>query len=252
MSNPTTHPPGTFCWIELATSDPLAAKTFYTQLFGWDVSETPISEDELYYIFKKNGADSAAMYKQREEERGAPPHWSSYVSVIDADAATEKAKSLGATVYAGPFDVMDHGRMSVIADPQGATFAVWQAKEHIGVGVRDEAGSLCWNELQARDVEVARTFYAALFGWKMKISPEYTELAAGDQPIGGIIASKSPPQVPSFWLPYFAVADCDASTAKAQSLGAAIYVPPTDIPNVGRFAVVADPQGAVFAFYQLT
>ena len=251
MPNVTSHSPGTFCWIELGTSDPGGAKTFYAQLFGWTVNETAMGEGESYYIFQKNGADAAAMYKQGKEQEGVPPNWLSYVSVSDADAATEKAQSLGATVLSGPFDVAEHGRMTMLIDPQGAAFAVWQAKSSIGVGVRDEAGTLCWNELQARNVEVARTFYAALFGWGMKVSPEYTELAAGDQAIGGIMTSQAPPEAPSNWMPYFAVDDCDASAGKAQSLGGAIYVPPMDIPNAGRFAVVADPQGAVFAIIRL-
>lgn len=251
MPNVTSHLPGTFCWIELGTSDPAGAKTFYTQLFGWTVNETPMGEGESYSIFQKNGADAAAMYKQGKEQEGVPPNWLSYVSVSDADAATEKAKSLGAAVLNGPFDVGDHGRMTMLLDPQGAAFAVWQPKSSIGIGVRDEAGTLCWNELQAREVEVARTFYAALFGWSMKVSPDYTELAAGDQAIGGIMTSQAPPEAPSYWAPYFAVSDCDASAAKATSLGAAICVPPMDIPNVGRFAVMADPQGALFNIIQL-
>lgn len=251
MPGVTSHPPGTFCWIELGTSDPGGAKTFYTRLFGWEVSETPMGEGEIYFIFKKSGADTAAMYAQGKEQQGIPPNWLSYVSVADAGATTEQAKALGGSVLSGPLDVWDFGRMTVLTDPQGAAFAVWQPKSHIGVGVRDEPGTFCWNELQARDVDAARKFYSALFGWRMKESPEYTELAAGDQAIGGILPSQAPPEVPSHWMPYFAVEDCDASAAKAQSLGGAIYVPPTDVPNVGRFAVVADPQGAVFAIIRL-
>ncbi|MEO8379573.1 MAG: VOC family protein [Acidobacteriota bacterium] len=249
MAHVTAHPPGTFCWIELATSDPGAAKDFYTRLFDWSVNQTPIGEGQLYSIFQKDGADVAAMYKQ--DQQGVPPNWASYIAVADADAATEQAKSLGATVMMGPFDVMEHGRMSVITDPQGATFAIWQPKTNIGVGIRDEPGSLCWNELQARDLDAARKFYTAFFGWTMKVSPEYTEFSAGGpQPIGGMLTSQAPPPVPSYWLPYFAVEQCDASVEKAQSLGAAVFLPPTDIPHTGRFAVLADPQGATFAFYQ--
>jgi len=251
MPNVTSHAPGTFCWIELATDDTGGAKTFYSRLFGWSVNEIPMGEAEVYFIFQKNGADAAAMYRQGKDQEGARPNWLSYVCVTDADAVTEKAKALGAGVLSGPFDVGEFGRMTVLMDPQGAAVAIWQPKSNIGVGIRDEAGSLCWNELQAREPEVARTFYSALFGWHMKISPEYTEISAGDQAIGGILTSQAPPEAPSHWMPYFAVDDCDASVETAQSLGAAIYVPPMDVPNVGRFAVVADPQGAMFAVIRL-
>jgi predicted enzyme related to lactoylglutathione lyase len=139
----------------------------------------------------------------------------------------------------------------VLKDPQGAAIAVWQAKSHIGLGIRDEPGALCWNELQARDEAAAKTFYTSMFGWTLKESEEYTELAAGDQPIGGIMPSQAPPHVPSYWLAYFAVEDCEGTAQLAQSLGGTIRLAPMDVPNVGKFSVITDPQGAVFAIIQL-
>lgn len=251
MPNVTSHPPGTFCWIELATSDAAAARAFYTSLFGWSVNETPMGEMGTYYIFQKNGADCAAMYQIGPQMAGMPPNWASYVSVADADAGTDKAKSLGAQVLNGPFDVFDFGRMTFLSDPQGAMFAIWQPKSHIGVQVRDEPNTLCWNELQVKDLDTARKFYTALFGWKLKETPDYTELSVGNNAIGGMMASQAPPEVPSYWMPYFAVDDCEASVARAQSNGGQVYAPPFDVPNVGRMAVLADPQGAVFAVIKL-
>jgi predicted enzyme related to lactoylglutathione lyase len=243
---------GTFCWIELATSDAAGARAFYTALFGWGVNEFPMGEMGNYYIFQKDGKDAAAMYQIGEQQKGMPPNWLSYVAVASADASTEKAKSLGGTVVQGPFDVYDMGRMTVLTDPQGATLAVWQTKSHAGVGVRNQNNTLCWNELQARDVDAAKKFYAPLFDWRLKESPEYTEFHIGENAIGGMLPSQAPPEVPSYWLPYFAVEDCDASAARAQSLGGRLVVPPMDVPNVGRFAVVFDPQGASFAIIKLT
>lgn len=251
MPNVTTHPPGAFCWIELMAADAAGARSFYSQLFDWTVNEIPMGEMGNYYIFQKNGADAAAMYQRMPDMATVPPFWMSYVAVEDADASTEKAKSLGAHVVNGPFDVFDNGRMTVLADPQGAAFAIWQAKSHPGVGVRDEANSLCWNELQVRDEAAAKKFYPALFPWKMKETPEYTEWHIGDQAVGGMTQSNAPEQVPSFWLPYFAVDDCDAAAAKAQSLGGQVFAPAFDVPNVGRMAVLGDPQGAHFAVIHL-
>jgi predicted enzyme related to lactoylglutathione lyase len=246
------HQPGTFCWIELATSDAPAARDFYTSLFDWTVNDVPMGEHGTYSLLQKGGRDAAALYQFGPEQQGVPPNWTSYVAVADADTTAAEATQLGAKICAGPFDVFDLGRMAVITDPQGATFAIWQAKNHAGVSVRDEANTLCWNELHVRDREVAKTFYATLFNWRLKETSDYVEFHLGEDAVGGMLPSPAPPEVPSYWLPYFSVEDCDAAVAKASSLGARTYHPPTDIPNVGRFAVLADPQGAAFAVVKLT
>jgi len=248
----TSHEPGAFCWIELATSDTAGAKSFYTSLFGWTVNEFPMGEQGTYSIFQKNGLDAAAMYKQDASQQGIPPNWMSYVNVTSADESAAKAKSLGATVMMEPFDVYDFGRMSVLADPQGAVFSLWQANKNIGVHIRDDNDTLSWNELQARDLDKARAFYTGLFGWSLKESPDYTEIHLGKRGIGGMMESKAPPGAPSFWLPYFLVENCDATVGKASASGGAVHVPGTDIPNVGRFAVLQDPQGAAFSIIQMS
>lgn len=250
------HAPGTFCWIELATTDGPAAKKFYTDLFGWEANDNPMGPDMVYTIFRINGKDVAASYQKGEEMAQVPTHWACYVCVSNADESAARAKSLGATIVQEPFDVMEHGRMAVIADPTGAHFCLWQPKQHQGVGIKNENNTLCWNELLTNDTEKAKDFYTKLFGWKSKTdtgSPfPYTEWINGEEHIGGMmqIQPDMGPMPPNWGL-YFAVDDCDAMVQKATSLGARPYVPPTDIPNVGRFSVLADPQGAVFNVIQL-
>lgn len=244
-----SHSFGSFCWIELATNDTAAARAFYTSLFGWDVHEMPMVETEVYTIFLKNGLDVAAMHGHTG---GAPPNWLSYIAVNDVDDFVEKARERGGSVVAPPMDVFDSGRMSVLTDNQGAVFAVWQARAHVGVRLRDEPDSLCWNELQARNLEAGKQFYPPLFGWRVKDSNDYVEWHLGENAVGGMLPTKAPPEVPAFWLPYFAVDDCDASAAKAQSLGGSMLVPPMDIEHVGRFSVLLDGQGAAFAIIKLT
>jgi len=241
----TKHDPGTFCYIELATPDRKGAAKFYESLFGWKMKETPLPDGSTYVQPQKNGRDVGGMY----ETKDAPPNWLSYIAVASADDAAAKAESLGGHLMMKPFDVMDLGRMALVVDPQGAPFAVWQPKANPGVGVRDESGTLCWNELATRDVEAARKFYASLFGWAPKVSPEYTEWHVGSKAIGGLMKA-SAPEIPPHWLVYFMVDDVDASTKKAKSLGARTYVEPMDIPKVGRFSVVADPHGASFALFK--
>jgi len=248
MPEMTSYPPGTFSWIELSTSDRQGAKSFYTQLFGWTVREMPVGEgpDDIYAIVQKDGKDIGGVFQKSDVH----PNWMSYVAVASADETADKAKSLGANVVAPPLDVMDLGRMAVFADPQGAFLAIWEAKKSIGATIYGETNTLCWNELMTTNAEGARKFYPELFGWTAKVSPEYTEWHVGERAVGGMI-EKLPPGAPPHWIPYFAVEKTDAIVDKVKSLGGQVYMPGTDIPNVGRFAVLADPQGADFAVIQL-
>ena len=134
MTEKTTYAPGTFCWPELTTTNQSAAESFYAALFGWTRKETPMGPDSHYTIFLKDGQDVAAAAQMDKDAvgRGIPPYWLSYVSTPSVDQSVEKAKSLGAKLVAGPFDVMEHGRMAVLKDPTGATFALWQAFQHPG------------------------------------------------------------------------------------------------------------------------
>jgi uncharacterized protein len=262
MQTITQHAPGTFCWPELATTNQDAAKAFYAPLFGWTFRDTPIGDAGVYTIFQLAGRDSAALYTMQPDmmKQGVPPHWGAYVAVASADAAAAKAKQLGATVVVEPFDVMEHGRMAVLQDPIGATFCVWEAKKHPGVGVMGEPGSLNWTQLNARQTGPAKAFYTQLFGWTSQDDPmpqgggDYTTLLLNGTPMGGIMPmpKEVPAQAPSHWLTYFGTRDVDGTVAMAASLGGKTMVPATDIPGMGRFAVLADPQGAVFALIHFT
>jgi predicted enzyme related to lactoylglutathione lyase len=179
------------------------------------------------------------------------------VTVPDADAAAKKVESLGGTVEAPPFDVMNHGRMAVIQDPTGAVFNLWQPKEHIGVKINNEPGALCWSELTTRQPKEAEAFYTGLLGWKIKHSgagtpAEYREFSVGDAPIGGIMETpkEMPANIPSYWMPYFQVADLDKALNTAKSSGGKLMIGPAPIPGNGRFAILLDPQGAMFAVFQ--
>ena len=252
----TTHAPGTFCWPELSTTDQAAAEKFYGTLFGWSVAKTEMGPDAHYTIFQLDGNPAAAAAKQDPEQKkmGIPPNWLSYVSTPDVDASIEKVKKLGGNIMAGPFDVMEHGRMAVATDPTGAVFALWQAKQHPGVGVLDENNSLVWTELYTDDAKKAGAFYQELFGWTGEDFPgnaNYTVLKRGDAMAGGMM-EKTPDMkdVPNHWTVYYGVADLDAAVAKIQSLGGKLMHGPMEVEGVGRMAFVTDPQGANFAVLQ--
>src|SRR5438105_2252253 len=251
MSVTTRHAPGTFCWPELATKDQNAAKRFYSDLFGWSSSDSPIGEGESYTIFQKNGKDTAALMQLGAKQAGVPPHWNAYIAVDNVDQSTQKAKQLGGKVQVEPMDVMDHGRMAVIQDPTGAMFCLWQAKNHAGVGVLNETGALCWTELLTPDPAKAKTFYTQLLGWKAEdmpgIAAPYTVFSRSDGTrAGGLMVMPKEAQGPPAWIGYIQVDDARATNDQANRSGAKTLAGPMDIPNVGTFAVIMDPQGAVF------
>lgn len=256
MAHIDKHPAGSFCWIELATSDQKAAKTFYSSLFGWSPQDSPMGPDEYYTIFKLEGRDAAAGYTLRADQRaqGVPPHWGIYIAVDSADQAADTAKQLGGTVVAPAFDVMEAGRMAVLQDPTGAYFCVWQSAKNTGIGIAGIAGTLCWADLSTPDAKRAGDFYSGLFGWQImadeKDKSGYLHIKNGEHFIGGIPpAAHRPAGVPPHWMAYFWVDEVDASAAKAKQMGANLCVAPMTIENVGRMAVIADPQGAAFAIF---
>lgn len=256
---PTQHAPGTFCWFECATSDAAAATAFYEQLFAWTSDQVPMPGDAggEYTLLKQDGGDVAGLYQMSGETGpGVFPHWVTYVTVEDVDACAERARSLGGTVPAAPMDVPGVGRMATLQDPSGAKISIFKPGDHSGrADLGMAAGSFGWSELATRDTAAALAFYTALFGWSAKsdTSPSpYTEVMVGDQPIGGIMEmTPRHGDAPPNWLPYVMVEDTDATAARAGELGGRMIVPPTTIPQVGRFAVFSEPGGAVLAVIRL-
>jgi uncharacterized protein len=250
------HKPGNFCWMELGTTDPAAAKAFYSRLFGWTSADFPMGADQIYTIFRLADGDVAAEYQLPPDMRqhGVPPHWALYVSVKSADESAAKAASLGGKIMAGPFDIPQMGRMAVLQDPTGVTFSIWEAKGHQGIAIAGEDNAFCWADLVTPDPAGVKGFYEALFGWSIHPGqgPESTYLHIQNGPdfIGGIQPQRNP-QAPPHWLVYYQTSDCDGCVEKAKEGGATIFVPPMSLPNVGRLAVLADPQGAVFALFEM-
>jgi predicted enzyme related to lactoylglutathione lyase len=254
MGERTQYTPGTFSWADLTTPDPDAAKTFYAALLGWDLTDMPAGDDSVYSMAAIDGKWVGAISAQPQQQReaGVPPMWNSYITVPDVDATAARAVQLGATSHAPPFDVMDAGRMAVIQDPQGAYFLLWQPAQHIGAGLVNAAGALSWNELGTPDLDASAAFYGELLGWTTTpmegADPPYLVIQNADGRSNGGIRPPAPPGTPPFWLVYFATDDIDASLATVAELGGTALVGATDI-GIAKIAVVQDPQGAVFAFY---
>lgn len=251
----TQYAQGHACWVELASHDWQGAKAFYHGMFGWIAIEMPIPEGH-FSLFNLDGDDLGAMYQIPSSEAQIPSHWRIYFAVRDIEACIADIQSAGGQLHMGPHIVGDAGIMAQVSDPEGAHFALWQAKNHIGARRQGEVNTLCWVELACRSPLSEEAFYCKIFPWTALTSQvadiEYIEWQIAGQSIGGMMTIMPEwGDIPAHWMPYFVVADCDAFASKAQGLGGQICVPPSDIPKVGRFAVITDPQGATFAVIKL-
>jgi predicted enzyme related to lactoylglutathione lyase len=249
MPERTSYEAGTPSWVDLTTSDVGAAKAFYGTLFGWEADDVP-GDAGGYAMFAKDGHLVAGVGPQQDPSQ--PVVWSTYVAVENADETAQKAADAGGQVLFGPMDVMDAGRMAVFAHPSAGYLGVWQAGRHKGAQLVNEPGSLTWNELLTRDVAGAKAFGGAVFGWRAEDQDfggfTYTLLHVGDNVVAGmaVMPDGVPDIVPAYWMAYFAVDDADAAVATVQEQGGAVTMPPMDAEGIGRFAVLADPQGAQF------
>jgi predicted enzyme related to lactoylglutathione lyase len=253
MAEFSGYAPGTPCWVDLGSSDVDKSVSFYGDLFGWQADDAG-PDSGGYRLAKLRDKMVAGLGPLQDEQ--APPAWTGYVWSDDADATAKKADEAGGQVFMPPFDVMDAGRMTVIADPTGAIFGVWQPQNHRGAELANETGAFSWTELSTRDMDKAKSFYADVFGWDNATGDfggrEYVEFKVDGKSIAGGMAmgDEVPSEVPSHWVVYFAVDDTDETIAKAKDLGGSVLLDPIDSP-AGRFAAVADPQGARFSVINL-
>ena len=241
-----------FVWYEHISSDIASARAFYASLFGWHTEAVEAGGVQPYQVIHNSGAGIGGYAMA---SAGAPSQWLSYLAVDDVDATYKAALAAGAQSLVAPNDVGKAGRAATLTDPTGGVFAVWKGAN--GEAERRDVtplGGWFWNELTTQDDAAALAFYEKVFGFSHDTMPmphggNYHVLKVGDAMRAGI-ARASDASMPTLWLPYVKVADCDASVAKAESLGARIAMPGTDIAGIGRFAVFIDPQGAALAVMQ--
>ena len=231
---------GRFVWHEQVSSDPKRARDFYTQLFGWGTEVFKPGEVD-YTMISSGGRNHGGFGKAME---GAPPpHWLSHVAVASVDETIEKVKSAGGRLAAGPFEMSEVGRLAIIGDPQGAYVGVYEPERDAPAA----EGVFVWDELGTTDVDGAQRFYEQVFGWTTnELGPEYGGYRIFNRAETGIAGLMSVPDesIPPHWQPYVAVDDPDRTTANAIQLGGSALMEPMDVPNVGRIAVLRDPQGA--------
>jgi hypothetical protein len=249
-------PAGTPCWVDLSVPDVAAAVAFYADVVGWTFVDTG-PDYGGYHIAQVDGRAAAGVGPVMQE--GQPSAWTVYLASDDVDATAKLIGEHGGSIFAGPFDVADNGRMLVAADPTGAVFGVWQQTGMIGSELQDEPGAFVWDDAQLRDVEAGKRFYADVFGFRYAPlgpeagdgPPDYeTFTVPGDDRVAGGIGGLegTPPGTPSHWLAYFMVADTDAAVQAVGDRGGTVLMAPESTP-FGRIAVVVDPFGAPFGLH---
>jgi predicted enzyme related to lactoylglutathione lyase len=244
---PERYAPGTPSWVDLSTPDVEGARHFYCELFGWTAED---AGDDYTMLFD-NGRRVAGMNPLRFENQ--PTFWSTYFATEDVDALTERVRAAGGTPHIEPTDVGDAGRMAFYVHPAGGAFGAWQAGTHTGAELVNEPVSLAWNTLVTRDIEGAARFFEAIFGLESVRQDfggaPYTVLKVGDRGVAGMMGPPDgmPDEAPAFWGVSFAVADADATIARAEELGGEPAYPPMDMEGVGRTAGIKDPYGAPFS-----
>ncbi|RFU42341.1 VOC family protein [Actinomadura logoneensis] len=239
-------PEGTPCWVDCQVDDPATAGEFYAALFGWTIE----GGDEAsggYLMGTKDGGAAAGIGPKPDP--GMRSTWTSYFAAGNADAIAEKAHAAGGQVLVSPFDVLDAGRMAVVADTTEAVFGIWQARTHIGAAVHNEHGAYCWSELRTRELATAKRFYADVFGLAYSENAETRYVtfspAGGGDPVGGMSEEALTPGTPSHWLAWFRFDDVDAGVGRVRELGGQVLMEPVDSPY-GRMGIVVGPQGESF------
>src|SRR4051794_3627122 len=240
-----TYPHGTFCWVELGTPDLEAAKVFYTRLFEWTYEDVPAG-GEPYTVAKRDGIDVGGLDGHRPDEGFG---WQSYISVHDLPAVLDRARELGGTVLPHPGDLPVASRFAILRDPTGAEVTLWENEGgNHGSRLVNEVGTWSWNELVTPDLKTAAAFYEGLFGWTSQAvaGAEMDRVAfrLGERLVAGGHTPTGTERREARWDIAFRVADVDGAIGVVQQLGGRVVMPAIDIP-IGRFAIIADQDGAV-------
>lgn len=246
------RPEGHPCWFDLMTPDPAEVEGFYRAVFGWALEDQ--GEDYNHYRFAYAEERAAAGIGTIPSGTEYPLAWTVHYAVDDVEERTQRARELGADVLNDVAEVPEHGRFSILRDPTGAVFALWEAGDHIGAEIAQAHGAMAWCEVNTPDAEAAKAFYTALLGATAEpmegTGTTYYSLMKGDTAVGGILQMTEEWQgIPPHWMPYFQVENADAAVEAANTTGGTVGHGPFDTP-FGRIAVFNDPAGAVLSVLQ--
>jgi hypothetical protein len=261
---PVTDPPtasvhaGKWVWADLVTVDVARAAEFYGRLFGWTYETYGGGDDaQSYTLILANGVPIGGMVFSERHARSSRPQarWIGLMSVVDVDAAVKSASSNGGRVLSAPMNTSPRGRTALLADPEGAAFAVLRSSTGDPEDYLAELGEWLWFELWADDTASMATFYKALAGYEIS-----TPSTAGER--SGTVQLKTngvsragvlpkPAKVPSTWVPYVRVADVAETVARARTAGGRIVIEPMTAHGT-TVALLIDPTGAPLAIAEWT
>lgn len=250
MSERSSYDHGVPSWVDLTTSDIGAAKSFYGALFGWEATDVANDGAAPYTMFSKQDKAVAGGNPYPPDYDG-PPFWATYINVDSVDEAVAKTESAGGTVMVPATDAMEEGRFAWISDPSGGALGLWEPRNHRGAQLVNEHGAFSWCELITDDTAAAQKFLGDVLGWGAESSAmptgTYTSFMVGDRSVAGMMAKPAEmAEMPNAWTVYFGHEDPDAAASATSEAGGAIIRQPWNVPNVGRMAVLSDPQGAAF------
>lgn len=257
MPDPPTGNSGRFIWHELVSEKPDASADYYSGLFDWEIRRTELEGGETYRMISTGGKDLGGIVPP-DRDRKLPAQWIPFVTVADVNDFCDRATGLGAEVAIHPKARPGVGRFAVLLDPLGAPIAPFRAEDEVPPEpTLPVPGTFCWQELLTPDVQSSAEFYRELLGyWAHALDDEssgaHFMFRSGGRDAAGMMRTPPDASHSAVWLPYVAVDNVDATADRAEELGAKLWVPPTEIPDVGRFAVGEDPQGAFLAVFGMT
>lgn len=246
---------GRAVWHDLMTTDAEKSIRFYSELFGWKTEEFDMGEVGKYRMINAGG-ENIGGFVPLDPATEIPSHWLAYVTVSDVDDVVAKIPGLGGAVSMEPTDIPEVGRFAIVAGPEGAAISPFKGMAEMPEKEgTTPAGHFVWDELLSSNADASKEFYSTIFGWtandtEMGAMGTYTIFKRGDRDAAGLMQMPPEAGAPSMWIPYINMDDVDRSAGRVESLGGRIYIPPSNIPTVGRFSVASDPTGATFALFK--
>jgi predicted enzyme related to lactoylglutathione lyase len=247
---------GKFVWYELMTTDTAAAEAFYRNVVGWTARDAGMP-DKAYTILNAGEVPVGGVMAVPEAavQMGLQPNWIGYIAVDDVDAYAADVTKAGGAVHRAPDDIPGVGRFAVVADPQGASFALFKGASTPppAAAAPGAPGHGGWHELHAKELQAAFNFYATLFGWTrgeaMDMGPAgiYQLFSIAGEASGGMFNSPQAQASRPFWLFYFTVDAIGAAKARVEAGGGKVLNGPHQVPGGDWIIQCSDPQGAMFA-----
>jgi predicted enzyme related to lactoylglutathione lyase len=250
------HHAGKVIWVDLVTPNLATAERFYAGLFGWSFRDIH-SHSSNYAVAMFDGRSVAGLFQHAaptgEHRQSA---WLTFIAVADVDAAKQVTLAQGGRVLSEPHAYAQRGRQAVLADPQGAVFAVLASSSGDPPDVLATPGEWIWSSLIVKDPGSDAAFYQTLFGYDVFDSAnddgsEHLILSTDEYARASVNAlPEDASHRHPHWLNFVRVVDTVQMSAKVVELGGRVLVEPRVDRHGGRVAVVADPAGAPFGLLE--